>query len=135
MNFPSLGMAGSGLRGDDLMKVYPEQTINDFAYGDIIETAAEGINVVKGAKLLVINRDQQNVTDFPLLVEAEESISEWCLPAGTFFRVANKHTPLYMVMSNSHVFNLTEKQMHTTNSLRFEDKQLVEANVSLTEVL
>ena len=67
--------------------------------------------------------------------EAEESVSEWRLPAGTFFRVANKHTPLYMVMSNSHVFNLTEKQMHTTNSLRFKDKQLVEANVSLTEVL
>lgn len=68
----------------------------------------------------------------PNLLAVDES---WLLPAGTFFRVANKHTPLYMVMSNSHVFNLTEKQMHTTNSLRFKDKQLVEANVSLTEVL
>lgn len=68
----------------------------------------------------------------PNLLAVDES---WLLPAGTFFRVANKHTPLYMVMSNSHVFNLTEKQMHTTNSLRFKDKQLVEASVSLTEVL
>ncbi|QQK88342.1 hypothetical protein [Providencia phage PSTRCR_120] len=60
---------------------------------------------------------------------------EWSLPAGTFFRVANKHTPLYMVMSNSHVFNLTDKQMHTTDSLRFKGKQLVVANVSITEAL
>lgn len=75
--FPSLGMVGRGLRGDDLMKVYPEQTVNDFAYGDILETAAEGLNVDKGAKLLVINRDQQNVTDFPLLVEAEDGRVFW----------------------------------------------------------
>lgn len=65
----------------------------------------------------------------------DELFSEWQLPVGTFFRVANKHTPLYMVMSNSHVFNLTDKQMHTTDSLRFKDKQLVVANVSITEVL
>ena len=75
--FPSLGMVGQGLRGDDLMKVYPEQTVNDFAYGDILETAAEGLNIEKGAKLLVINRDQQNVTDFPLLVEAEDGRVFW----------------------------------------------------------
>lgn len=77
MNFPSLGMVGRVLRGDYLMKVYPEQTINDFAYGDIIETVAEGVNVEKGAKLLVINRDQQYVTDFPLLVEAEDGRTFW----------------------------------------------------------
>lgn len=77
MGFPSLGMVGRGLRGDDLMKIYPENTVDDFAYGDIIETAAEGINVKKGAKLLVINRDQQNPTDFPLLVEAEDGRTFW----------------------------------------------------------
>ncbi|QHJ80122.1 MAG: hypothetical protein [Caudoviricetes sp.] len=60
--------------------------------------------------------------------------SEWRLPAGTFFRVANSHTPLYLVMSNSHVFNLTEKQMHTTNSSRFKGKPLVSANVVISEV-
>ncbi|QQK88341.1 hypothetical protein [Providencia phage PSTRCR_120] len=77
MSFPSLGMVGMGLRGDDLMKVHPENTIDDFAYGDIIETVAEGINVEKGAKLLVINRDQRNPTDFPLLVEAEDGRTFW----------------------------------------------------------
>ena len=65
----------------------------------------------------------------------DELFSEWQLPVGTFFRVANKHTPLYMVMSNSHVFNLTEKQMHTTCSSRFENVQLSVANVQLSEVL
>lgn len=77
MNFPSLGLVGRGLSGDDLMKVYPEQTVNDFAYGDVIETAAEGLNVDKGAKLLVINRDQVNETAFPLLVEAEDGRVFW----------------------------------------------------------
>ena len=67
--------------------------------------------------------------------EAEESVSEWRLPAGTFFRVNGKHTPLYLVMSNSHVFNLTEKQMHTTCSSRFKDVQLSVANIQLSEVL
>ena len=64
-----------------------------------------------------------------------ESETEWRLPAGTFFRVNGKHEPLYLVMSNSHVFNLTAKQMHTTCSSRFKDKQLSVANVQLSEVL
>lgn len=67
--------------------------------------------------------------------EAEETVSEWRLPAGTFFRVDGKHTPLYLVMSNSHVFNLTEKQMHTTCSSRFKNVQLSVANVQLSEAL
>lgn len=64
-----------------------------------------------------------------------ESETEWRLPAGTFFRVNGKHEPLYLVMSNSHVFNLTAKQMHTTCSSRFKDKQLSVANVQMSEVL
>lgn len=68
----------------------------------------------------------------PNLLAVDES---WLLPAGTFFRVNGKHTPLYLVMSNSHVFNLTEKQMHTTCSSRFKDVQLSVANVQLSEVL
>lgn len=64
-----------------------------------------------------------------------ESETEWRLPAGTFFRVNGKHDPLYLVMSNSHVFNLTAKQMHTTCSSRFKDKQLSVANVQMSEVL
>lgn len=68
-------------------------------------------------------------------LEAVAPDVEWRLPAGTFFRVANSHTPLYLVMSNSHVFNLTEKQMHTTCSPRFKDKQLSVANVTVSEVL
>lgn len=68
----------------------------------------------------------------PNLLAVDES---WLLPAGTFFRVNGKHTPLYLVMSNSHVFNLTEKQMHTTCSSRFKNAQLSVANVQLSEVL
>ena len=68
----------------------------------------------------------------PNLLATDES---WLLPAGTFFRVNGKHEPLYLVMSNSHVFNLTAKQMHTTCSSRFKDKQLSVANVQMSEVL
>lgn len=68
----------------------------------------------------------------PNLLAVDES---WLLPAGTFFRVNGKHEPLYLVMSNSHVFNLTEKQMHTTCSSRFKDKQLSVANVTVSGVL
>lgn len=68
----------------------------------------------------------------PNLLAADEG---WLFPAGTFFRVNGKHTPLYLVMSNSHVFNLTEKQMHTTCSSRFKNVQLSVANVQLSEVL
>lgn len=68
----------------------------------------------------------------PNLLAVDEG---WLLPAGTFFRVNGKHTPLYLVMSNSHVFNLTEKQMHTTCSSRFKNVQLSVANVQLSEVL
>ena len=77
MSFPSLGIAGRGLTGDDLMKVHPENTLDMFKYGDVIETVAEGINVAKGAKLLVLNRDQVNQTDFPLLVEIEDGRQLW----------------------------------------------------------
>ncbi|QPB11931.1 hypothetical protein [Providencia phage PSTCR2] len=69
----------------------------------------------------------------PSLLTVDEF--EWRLPAGTFFRVNGKHEPLYLVMSNSHVFNLTEKQMHTTCSSRFKNAQLSVANVQLSEVL
>lgn len=69
----------------------------------------------------------------PVLVSLDDS--EWRLPAGTYFRVNGKHEPLYLVMSNSHVFNLTAKQMHTTCSSRFKDKQLSVANVQMSEVL
>lgn len=68
----------------------------------------------------------------PNLLAVDEG---WLFPAGTFFRVNGKHTPLYLVMSNSHVFNLTEKQMHTTCSSRFKNVQLSVANVQLSEVL
>ena len=44
----------------------------------------------------------------PSLLSVDEF--EWRLPAGTFFRVNGKHEPLYLVMSNSHVFNLTESR-------------------------
>lgn len=44
-----------------------------------------------------------------------------------------KHYPLYLVMSNSHVFNLTDKQMHTTCSTRFKDVHISVADVQLVE--
>lgn len=77
MPFLSLGITARGLTGDDLMKVHPENTLDMFKYGDVIETSAQGINVAKGAKLLVLNRDQVNQTDFPLLVETEDGRQLW----------------------------------------------------------
>lgn len=66
-------------------------------------------------------------------VTKPEVKDEWLLPAGTYFRVNGKHYPLYLVMSNSHVFNLTDKQMHTTCSTRFKDVHISVADVQLVE--
>ncbi|QHJ80123.1 MAG: hypothetical protein [Caudoviricetes sp.] len=77
MNFPSLGLIGRGLTGDDLMRVNPEQTHADFAYGDLLEVAASGLNVTKGDKLLLLAIDTNSDTDFPLMVEHEDGRQFW----------------------------------------------------------
>lgn len=118
--------------------VYPETTIV------LRKIESDGIHIfdvcddkaicLEGSKVFWYD-EKSAMREITPVREAEESVSEWRLPAGTFFRANGKHTPLYLVMSNSHVFNLTEKQMHTTCSSRFKNVQLSVANVQLSEVL
>lgn len=120
-----------------LSGVYPETTIV------LHKIESDGIHTFKTLDdkticlddSMVFWYDEQSAMREVSPEPVHEDDSEWRLPAGTFFRVNGKHEPLYLVMSNSHVFNLTAKQMHTTCSSRFKDKQLSVANVQMSEVL